>query len=374
MAEKKDGRDHPKDRAGLLRAFEKMGNTIEKVEPVRFHPTGILSLDMAFHGGLPIGRMVLWYGFTGTGKSTTAYLIIRNYTRMGDRCLLIDTERSFDETYANRIGIDLSLVDVLKPDTLEQMWDMMIMALDSKAYSLIVLDTLAKLSPSTELVASVSKEHMGLGPRINSKSTRMWARSLELSGSTVLILNQERTNLSTYGAPNTNPGGKAVEHDAAVALYMTTRGKTEHDGQIIFRYQIRRTKVFQQPPPYDNFELHLIEDDEHLDVDSSYELFFAARNLGIFEDADGGPWVNRVAFFEGEKIANGEANIIKFFDEPSDIRTRIEARVIEEISNGSTARGRQRPPSADGGERGISDEPERGLGGDGVFSGEDITD
>lgn len=346
----KEGRAHPKNRASFLKALGDMKASTSTVEPTLFTSTGILSLDINLHGGLPQGRMVLWYGFTSTGKSTTAYLLAREQVRMGHHVLLIDAEDTFDGLYAMRLSIDPESIDVLKPSSLEQMWDMVIMALEAGIYSLIIIDSLAALSPETEQAASVSKQHMGLQPRINSQATRMWTSALRNSQTTVLMLNQERTNLSAYGAPNTNPGGKAIEHNAASVLYMGSKGKGTwvegHPETIIFRYTVLRTKVFPPPIPYDYFELHLVADAVHYDIDTSYEMFKGAQAFGLLKDKDGNPWSKLVAFYNGENIGNGEKQILTFFDVESatrsaiyqDIRTRIDhAEPAANVSSGPSS-------------------------------------
>lgn len=336
-----DERAHPKGRDSLLKMFEKMKVQVETVDPVQFNPTGILSLDIALHGGLPRGRMVLWYGNKGTGKSTTLMLIARELIRQGQRVLWFDFERSLEKRYADLLGLDLSMMDVVKPTTLEQYWDLQMMALDSKAYDMIVTDTLAKASPSTELAASAGKQHMGLGPRVNSQALRMWGGALEASNTTCIILNQERTSLSTYGSPNVNPGGKALEHESSLTLYMGSQGKPVWENgmtkELIFRYTILKSKVFPPPQPYEYFELRVGTSPEAYEISYGYELFMGAKVYGLMQDKDGGRWQKLVAFYDGEKLGNGEAQLMEWFDTPSPLRDKIEAEIIARIQNGVTA-------------------------------------
>lgn len=336
-----DERAHPKGRDNLLKALGKMKVKIESVEEVSFNPTGILSLDIALHGGLPRGRMILWYGNKGTGKSTTAMLVSRELVNRGEHVLWLDYERTLDRKYAELLGLDIDLLDVVKPNTLEEGWNVMLMALESGAYSLIVWDTLAMASASTELAAGAEKQHMGLQPRINSQAIRMWASALEKSGTTVLMLNQERTNLSAYGAPNTNPGGKAIEHAASVTLYMGSRGKSSYVNNVaqnlIFRYTILKTKVFREPEPYFYNELQVDCSADHFEVNYAYELFMGAKVFGLLRGKDGQPWSVNNAFYGEENLGNGQAQVRKWFETPSELRDQIEAEVIQRIQNGTQA-------------------------------------
>lgn len=336
-----DERQRPKGRDGLLKALGKMKVKVEAIEAVSFNPTGILSLDIALHGGLPRGRMILWYGNKGTGKSTTAMLVARELLRRGEGVLWMDFERTLERKYAALLGLNIDEMDVVKPDTLEQGWNIMLMALESKAYSLIVWDTLAMASASTELAAGAEKQHMGLQPRINSQAIRMWASALEASGATVLMLNQERTNLSAYGAPNTNPGGKAIEHAASVTLYMGSRGKSTYKDNralnLIFRYTILKTKVFREPEPYYYNELQVDCSEDQYEVNYAYELFMGAKVFGLLTGKDGKPWTVNNAFYGDVNLGNGQAQVRAWFDVPSETRDLIEREVIQRIENGAQA-------------------------------------
>lgn len=330
-----DTRKRPKTKDALLKAFADLG--VQKIEPPKVikNPTGILSLDIALKGGLPEGRMLLWYGQTGSGKSTSLYLIFREQLRRGNPCLLIDAERSFTAEYAKLLGFTdemLDLLTVLVVETAEQAWDAIIMALGH--YKVIGIDTLAKLTPSTELEASVSKIHMGLQPKINAQATRIWGNELADSGSTVIFLNQQRSNLTQYGSPNLNPGGKAIEFESAITLYQMTQKSTYKDGRpetLVFRYRFEKNKVNIGVDPKLEHELHIACSPDAYEVDYPYELFTAAKEYGVLKDKTGAPWQKNVAFFEGTNLGNGEAQIIEWLSNPSEVRDQIEAAVFAAV-------------------------------------------
>lgn len=339
MPAAKEARQRPASREAMLKAFAKMKIDRVDIDPVEFTPTGILSLDIALHGGLPKSRSIVWFGNKGTGKSTTAMLITRELQRRGLRVAWFDAERTLEATYAGVLGVDLSMVDVFYPETLEQMWNMMMMALDSKAYALIVVDTLAKLSPSTELAADAGKISMGTNARVNSQSTRMWTAALDESPTTVLFLNQERVDLGAYGAPNIAPGGKAIGHDASLEIYMKSQGKVTYTNNIpdelIFNFAIKKTKVFHRPDPSFYNELRIACAMDKYEINYGFELFTGAKTMGLLLDKNGKPWSANVAYYGGENLGNGQKQVAEWFEKKSDLRDQIETEIIGRIQSGS---------------------------------------
>jgi hypothetical protein len=272
-------------------------------------------------------------------------LIARHTMDKGRNVLWIDAERTFERRYAALLGIDVDspLLSVIKTYTLEQTIDAIIMALETKAFALIVVDTWAKLVPTTEAAASLSKDQMGVAPRVNSRATRVWGKALDESGSTLVVLNQERVDLGVYGAPSTSTGGKALmKHEPSIIIFSKKKtGDNLYDNglptRLVFRYTLKKSKVFPFAPMVslaDYHQLHVRCSPDAYEIDFPHELYTAARSLGLLVDKLGEPWKKLVAFFEGEALGNGEKQVEAFFRDKSPLRDRIEAAIYLKMQEG----------------------------------------
>ncbi len=351
----------------LVKAPVKINVELIRPEPIQNTPTSILSIDGLFSGGMPQCRVIEMYGDNNTGKSTTALLIARQYIRAGKRVAILDAEGTFDMEYAEKFGMDVYAVDpqgvpllqIFRTSTAEQWMDALFDMLESKLYGLIVIDTLAKFVPRVEFESSIEKGTMGVMPRLASRQFRRIGPLMQNSPTTLLILNQERLdigNANIYtGAPKTSPGGKALKHEASIILH-TLKPQDKRVGDqvvgLIFRFKVEKSKLWT-PDVKAVHELHIQVDDENgiYEVDYSFELFLTAKNLGLLFDKSGLPWQKNNAFFEGENLGNGQDQIIKFLDEPSDVRDRLEAKIYELIEKGQ-AHGSENQGGTD------SDDPE----------------
>ena len=350
MAEK-TGRAHPVSYEALMKEIAKIGiERIPYVQPLKVRPTGIISLDLPLHGGLPVGRVVLWYGMEGSGKSSTWMLVAREFIKRGLPVLWIDAERTFVRDYAELLALDVDAVgddgkplfDLLKANSAEAVLDMLIMAMETRRHKLIVLDTLAKLVPLTEAAASLSKDQMGIHARLYSRGTRVWSEALDTSDATLVILNQERIDMGSYGAPKISGGGKAISgHEPTITGYM---GRAERQvskagelQKLIFRFNIKKSKAFAFVPKIsiaDYFQIHIACSADHYEIDYPYELFLAAQSLGILQGKDGKPWTKLVAYYDGESLGNGKEQVQAFFVEKTPLRDRIEADIHQRMESG----------------------------------------
>lgn len=359
----------------LFAQFGKMGITnVERIEYVEKIPTGILSFDMVTQGGLPRGREVYHFGEEGSGKTTLWMLISRELMRRGMHILWVDAERTFERGYAELLGIDLEAVDskgkslfrLIKTATAEQAVDGMIMALELGSFDLIVVDTLAALVPTVEANSSVSKAGMGDASRLYSRATRVWGKALDESGTVLTILNQERLDLGAYGAPKTSPGGKAITKHGPSLSFHSGRNANEYGPdaptKLVFKYTIRKSKVSTFAMQFSTklyHELH-IRCGAVYEVDYPHELYHAAKGLGLLKSKEGEPWTKNVAFFDGEKLANGDDAVQAFFDIESPLRDRIEQAVHAAMQGGhfGTTVGDFEPVSDDGAGQAGSEERE----------------
>lgn len=341
--DKRKGYEAPKTRSQLLKRLESINVQLRPPTLTRYRSTGIPSLDFAIRG-MPVDRVVQMYGEKSSGKSTLAMLILRAYLQRGEAVAWLDAERSLTLDYCDLLGIPVDAMDQGEPlldryeaTTAEEWFDALRDALASRRYKLIVIDSLAKFAPRAEMEsASFDKQHMGLFPRLVSKFWRVMGASLSGADCTILVINQERmdignANAATGFVPKTPPGGKAMEHESALTLammrpYETYNEQAERVERLNFRFKIEKSKLFPSSPKR-QFDVFLACTPKRYDVDWSYETFLLAKQLGLFTDKNGEAWVNRVAFFEGEKVADGEQNIIAFFDTESTLKDRIQEAI-----------------------------------------------
>lgn len=339
------GRDTVASMAKLMTVFDNVGAIKKTIEPWKRYPTEILSLDLAFHGGLPLNTITMLYGDEGTGKSTIAYLIMARAIDRGERVLLLDMEDSLDEEYADKLGLDVHAVDrkgeplltVIRAEDGESAWELIRYALESKQFNLIVVDTLAKFVATAMKAADMKAGFIGVDARMNSHAMKVISEALYTSNASFLMLNQVRVDIGAYGAPPTSPGGKAVKHENKLVLktgskeiFFDTKGVITG---LAFKFTIKKSKVFLASPKAVH-QLFIAVNGNQFTIDTGYELYVAAVNMGLFLDSKGKPWVNRVAYFEGEKVEDGEKNIKTFLSQPSELQERIANKVIERLNSG----------------------------------------
>jgi|JI10StandDraft_1071094.scaffolds.fasta_scaffold16151_13 RecA/RadA recombinase len=336
----------------LFKGMASMGvDVVERIEKVPRRSTGIMSLDLIWGGGLPMGRMMLHFGDQATGKTTMWQLIARNLINRGEPVLWIDAERTLERGYMELLGLDPDARDakgrplftVVKPETAEQGFDALIMALELGFHKLIVLDTLAKLLPAVEADSSVGKAEMTQMARLASRLTRVYARALEQSNATFVVLNQARVDIGSYGAPLISSGGKAINaHEPSIAIKSGRNENQFADGkpaQLRFCWTITKTKVGRYAPVQsvaDYPQLRVLCSDDAYEVDFGYELYFAADRLALLKDKEGKRWTKLGAYFEGDLLATGKEKVAEFFNVSSPLRDRIEAAIYKAIADGIT--------------------------------------
>lgn len=331
--------------AAFLKELKDIGAVQKTKEPIATRPTGIMSLDLALHGGLPLKKWVLIYGDKGNGKTTIAKLIAGSYQSRGLYTLWLDNENSFNPEYAQLLGVDPYLtdedgrpyIDVFNAETSEIGWEAIRTAIESGLYNLIVIDTIAKLVPREEMEGSMDKGHMAPAPRINALATRVMGPLLENSDCTILALNQERMDLGTYGAPRISPGGKALGHEAWIEMYMKRKDIEEKDGEvthITFHYTFKKSKGFPYVPSR-VYDLPIACTRDKYRPDFAYELFILADQYGLLVGTDGQRWKKNNAYFEGELLGNGQKKSIQYISDTPDLRERLKEAVFERMKNGA---------------------------------------
>jgi recombination protein RecA len=205
------------------------------VEPIAVIPTGSLALDLATGvGGLPRGRVVEIYGPESSGKTTLALHAIAEAQRAGGVCAFIDAEHALDVNYARQIGVETEQLLISQPDTGEQALEIVEMLVRSEAVDLIVVDSVAALTPKAEIEGDMGDSHMGLQARLMSQALRKLTGVAYRSGTTILFINQLRQKIGvTFGSPETTPGGNALKFYASMRLDVRRIGQVKAGDDLV---------------------------------------------------------------------------------------------------------------------------------------------
>ena len=223
----------------------------QSLEPVATIGTGSLALDLATGvGGYPRGRVVEVYGPESSGKTTLALHAIAQSQRSGGVCAFIDAEHAFDINYARNLGVEVDKLLVSQPDTGEQALDIAEMLVRSGAVDLIVVDSVAALTPKAELEGEMGDSHMGLQARLMSQALRKLTGISHRTGTTLLFINQLRQKIGvTFGSPETTTGGNALKFYASMRLDVRRIGQVKIGDEIVGgRTRVKLAKNKCAPP------------------------------------------------------------------------------------------------------------------------------
>jgi recombination protein RecA len=298
--------------------------------PVEAIPTGALSLDLALGvGGFPRGRIVEIYGPESSGKTTLTYHAIAEAQRLGGRCAFIDAEHSMDPTYAAAIGVDIAELLLSQPDHGEQALEILDLLVSSGDVSLVVVDSVAALTPKAELDGAMGDQTVGLQARMMGQAMRKLAGHVREAGATVLFTNQLRERVGVvYGPKETQPGGRALKFYASQRLDIR-RIETLKDGEEAVgnraRVKVVKNKV---APPFRVAEF---------DIDYGRGISKVGSVLDVAVDA--GVVTRSGAYFAygEERLGQGRARAKAFLEERPELVEAIAAEVVGSAGGESQA-------------------------------------
>ncbi|MHB1554545.1 MAG: recombinase RecA [Acidimicrobiales bacterium] len=288
-------------------------------------PTGALSLDLALGiGGLPRGRIVELFGPESSGKSTLALHVVAEAQRNGGICAYIDAEHAMDPTYARAIGVNVDDLLISQPDTGEQALEIADMLIRSGAIDVIVIDSVAALTPRAEIEGEMGDSHVGLQARLMSQALRKLAGTLSKSNTIALFINQLREKIGVlYGSPETTPGGRALKFYASVRLDIR-RTESIKDGTEIIgnrtRVKVVKNKV---SAPFRQAEFDIMFG---TGISREGSLLDVAVDLGLVKKS--GAWFT----YEGEQLGQGRENVKTFLRENPQLMAEIDDRVRQQLA------------------------------------------
>ncbi len=287
-------------------------------------PSGALSLDIALGvGGLPRGRVVEVYGPESSGKTTVALHAIAEAQKAGGIAAFIDAEHALDPTYAEALGVDINEMLVSQPDTGEQALEIADMLVRSGAVDIIVIDSVAALTPKAEIEGEMGDSHVGLQARLMSQALRKLSGSLKRSNTTAVFINQLREKIGVmFGSPETTPGGRALKFYSSVRLDVrrieTLKDGTDAVGNRV-RVKVVKNKV---APPFRQAEFDIIYGEG---ISKEGSLIDVGVEENIVRKA--GAWYT----YDGEQLGQGKEKARLFLKENVDIALEIEKKVKDKL-------------------------------------------
>ncbi|HAU5602440.1 TPA: recombinase RecA [Citrobacter koseri] len=284
--------------------------------------SGSLTLDIALGGGLPTGRIVEIYGPESSGKTTVALSAIASAQKQGLQCAFIDAEHALDPVYARKLGVDIDSLLVSQPDTGEQALEITDALVRSGAVNIIVVDSVAALTPKAEIEGEIGDSHMGLHARMMSQAMRKLKGNINNSKAIVIFINQIRMKIGVmFGNPETTTGGNALKFYASVRMDVRRIGQVKNkDTDVIgseTRVKVVKNKV---APPFRQAEFRIMYGEGISWID---EILTLAEGCKIITKA--GAWFS----YGGERLGQGRDNTIEWLKQNPVLLADIEQQVRE---------------------------------------------
>jgi recombination protein RecA len=289
-------------------------------------PSGALTLDVALGiNGFPRGRVIEIFGPEASGKTTLTLSVIKEVQAKGGVAAFIDAEHAFDSTYAKIVGLNLDDLLISQPDTGEQALEIAETLVRSNAVDLIVIDSVAALTPRAEIEGDMGDSHMGLQARLMSQALRKLTAAINKSHTCVIFINQIREKIGVmFGSPETTPGGRALKFYSSVRLDLRKIATLKSGDEVIgsrVRARVVKNKV---APPFKEAEFEILHNEGIAKIASVVD---AATNLGIIQKS--GTWLS----FQEEKIGQGRDAAIKTLKEKPKVQEEILKLIKKKVTN-----------------------------------------
>ncbi|MDV6326745.1 recombinase RecA [Idiomarina sp. PL1-037] len=284
--------------------------------------TGSLGLDIALGiGGLPFGRVIEIYGPESSGKTTMTLEVIAEAQKMGKTCAFVDAEHALDPIYAEALGVNVDDLLISQPDTGEQALEICDMLVRSGAVDIVIVDSVAALTPKAEIEGEMGDSHVGLQARLMSQALRKLTSNIKKSNTMCIFINQIRMKIGVmFGNPETTTGGNALKFYSSVRLDIRRTGALKEGDEVVgneTRVKVVKNKV---APPFKEAHFQILygkgisKEGELIDLGVKHKMVDKA-----------GAWYS----YNGDKIGQGKANSMKFLQENPKISDELEGRIRE---------------------------------------------
>ena len=284
--------------------------------------TGSLGIDIALGiGGLPTGRIVEVYGPESSGKTTLTLQVIAEAQKQGKTCAFVDAEHALDPVYAQKLGVNIDDLLVSQPDTGEQALEICDMLVRSSAVDVVIVDSVAALTPKAEIEGDMGDSHMGLQARLMSQALRKLTGNIKRSNTLCIFINQIRMKIGVmFGNPETTTGGNALKFYSSVRIDIRRIGSVKEGDEVVgneTRVKVVKNKV---APPLKQAEFIIMYGEG---ISKQGELIDLGVKHKIVEKS--GAWYS----YNGSKVGQGKANSIKFLKDNPEIADEIEGKLRE---------------------------------------------
>jgi recombination protein RecA len=294
---------------------------------VKVVPTGSLGLDIALGvGGLPRGRIMEVYGPESSGKTTLALHVVGEAQKLGGICAFVDAEHALDVGYARKLGVRTDDLLVSQPDCGEQALEITEMLVRSGAVDVIVVDSVAALTPRAELEGEMGDAHVGLQARLMSQALRKLTGTISKSNTLVVFINQIRMKIGVmFGNPETTTGGNALKFYASVRLDIRRVGALKDGDRVVGNRTRVKVVKNKMAPPFREVEFDILYGEG---ISREGDLVDLGAECGAVEKS--GAWFG----FEGDRIGQGRENAKQYLRDHPDVARRIEAKILAHHSIG----------------------------------------
>ncbi|MES9954424.1 MAG: recombinase RecA [Candidatus Thiodiazotropha sp. 6PLUC2] len=296
-------------------------NAIRNIEAIS---TGSISLDVALGvGGLPKGRVVEIYGPESSGKTTLTLQVVAEAQKVGGTAAFIDAEHALDPQYAEKLGVNVDELLVSQPDTGEQALEITDMLVRSGAVDVVVIDSVAALTPKAEIEGDMGDSHVGLQARLMSQALRKLTANIKRTNCLVIFINQIRMKIGVmFGSPETTTGGNALKFYSSVRLDIRRIGAIKKGDEVVgndTRVKVVKNKV---APPFKQVQFEILYGEG---ISLQGEIIELGVKQGIVDKS--GAWYS----YNGDRIGQGKENVRNFLKENPDIANEIETRIRAEL-------------------------------------------